>query len=134
MDNRLKVIGLFFKNHHNYMKNYELEAKSLSAGIMSWWEELKTTKGGMSTNFGRPTGIYTLIVLMSWWCSLLKGRPDNELVNCLRTIEDVDRAILSAVCSLPPPPPGVSTTLPTPKPHGLKKRASSKQQSSGPKK
>lgn len=63
---------------------------------MRWWEEIKTTGGG-NVRFGGPTGMYNLIILMCWWCQLLKDRPDDELTDCLRTLEDIDRVILSVV-------------------------------------
>lgn len=64
---------------------------------MRWWEEIRTTSGETNICFGGPTGVYNLVVLMSWWCLLLKDRPDDELTNCFRTLEDIDRAILSAI-------------------------------------
>ena len=97
MKSRPQVLPVFFKNGHNYTKGYGLEAKSLGADIMRWWEEITTTDGATNICFGGPTGIYNFVVLMSWWSSLLKGRPDDELVDFLRTLEDIDRAISSAV-------------------------------------
>ena len=61
---------------------------------MAWWDEVKSAG---AVRFGGPTGIYTIVVLMSWWCSLLKGRPNNELFDCLRTLDDIDSSILSAI-------------------------------------
>jgi hypothetical protein len=101
--NRPQVLSMFFKNGHNYTKNYQLEAKSLGAEITCWWEEIKT-----SAHFGGPTGVYTFIVLVSWWSSLLKGRPDDELADCLCILEDADRVILSAIHNASDQPPAVS--------------------------
>ena len=125
---RPKVLRLFFKNAHKYTKNYELDAESLGTDTMSWWEEIKA-KG--SVRFGGPTGMYSLVVLMTWWCSLLEGRPDNELIDCLRTIEEIDNAILSVVRNtnspsptLPSPSQSSPAILPAHKSRGLKRTAS----------
>ena len=101
---------------------------------MLWWEEIKTAGGAINICFGGPTGLCTLVVLMAWWCSLLKDRLDNELVDCLCTLEDIDRAVLSAVCDtdkLPPTAPspggslaGTSTIPPGPRPRGSKRTIS----------
>lgn len=126
--NRPEVLSIFFKNGHNYKRNYGLEVEPLAADVMRWWEDIKT-----SVCFGGPTGIYTLIVLMSWWCSLLKGRPDNELTDCLRTLEDIDGVILSTVHNLngqPPVTPSLigssPTASPTPTPHTMRQLRGSK--------
>lgn len=105
MDRRLKIIPIFYKSGHSYKKNFGLKAKPLGTEIMGWWEEIKGTGGTINVRFGGPTGIYTLVVLMSWWCSLLKGQPDNELANCLHTLDDIDRTILSVVCDVGRQPP-----------------------------
>lgn len=125
-----QVLSTFFKNRHNYKKNYQLELDPLGSGIMHWWEELKT-----SVHFGGPTGIYTFIVMVTWWSSLLKGRPDNELANYLRTLEDVDRVLLSAIRNTTNQSPASSPTErspmvppvlapPAPQPRGSKRSIS----------
>lgn len=60
---------------------------------MRWWEEIKSAG---AIQFGGPTGIYNIIVLMSWWCSLLKNQPASEHSDCIRILDDIDRSILSA--------------------------------------
>ena len=87
----------FFKNGHNYRKDDGLEAITLSADIIQWWDEINSTSNTTNVYFGGPTGISTIVILMSWWCKLLKGQPDANLSDCLRTLEEVDRAILAAV-------------------------------------
>lgn len=98
---------------------------------MSWWEEIKATGSPVNVCFGGPTGMYNLVVLVSWWCSLLKDRPDAELTDYLRTLEDIDRVVLSAICdtdssSIPAsscgvPSPGASTPPLAPQPRGSKR-------------
>ena len=123
MKNRPHVLSAFFKNGHNYKKDYGLKVESLGKETMCWWEEIKTTDGATNVRFGGPTGIYVLVVLMSWWCSLLKDQPDDKLTDCLRTLEDIDCVILSALrgtndqSPIGPSPggssPEESATLPT---------------------
>ncbi|KAF9782108.1 hypothetical protein BJ322DRAFT_1110992 [Thelephora terrestris] len=131
--NRPQVLAVFFKNGHSYRKNYKLEAKSLGGQIMRWWEEMKISNATDNVRYGGPTGVYTLIVLVSWWSSLLAGQPENELTDCLRTVEDIDRAILSAIRApndqppATPSPAGSSPTTspaltpPAPRPRGRKR-------------
>lgn len=88
---------LFFKNGHKYTKDYALEATTLGADITRWWDEITSTDNTKDICFGGPTGIYTLIVLMSWWSTLLKGQPDTRLTDLIRTLEEIDRAICAAV-------------------------------------
>ena len=90
--NRPQVLATFFKNGHRYTKDYQLNAKSLGAETMRWWEGIKGSVG-----FGGPTGIYTLVVLVSWWCTLLKGQPNGELADCLRALEDINAVFLSVI-------------------------------------
>lgn len=61
---------------------------------MGWWQEIKSAG---AFKFGGPTGIYNIVVLMSWWCSLLKNQPTTEYSDCIRTLDDIDRAILSVI-------------------------------------
>lgn len=97
---------------------------------MRWWEEIKT-KGISNLCFGGPTRLYTLIVLMSWWCSLLKNQPDSELVDYHCTLKDINCAFVATIrgvnnsplAAAPSPSrslPGMSAILQAPKPHGAK--------------
>lgn len=127
---RPKVISVFFRNAHKYERDYGLQAKSLGVAIMGWWEEIKST----GVRFGGPTGIYTFIVLMSWWCSLLEGRPNGELVDCLSILNDTDQTIISAIRpsngqprhmpAIGDPPSVESTTTPVRQPRGSKRKGS----------
>lgn len=80
---RPKVIPAFYKNGHNYRKDYglKLKAKTLDAEIIAWWGEIKAS----GLYFGGPVGTYGLIVLMTWWCSLLKDRPGDYYLRPLAT-------------------------------------------------
>ena len=115
------ILRIFYKNGHQYMKDYGLKAKALGARIMCWWEEVKSTGSTVNVQFGGPTGVYNLVVLMSWWCSLLKGRPDNELSDCLHTLNDIDCVILSAIHNTVQPPR--PSTTPPAQPRGSKRTA-----------
>jgi hypothetical protein len=125
-----KVLSIFYKNTHNYKKDYGLEANTLGAEIMGWWGEVKSA----GIRVGGPTGMCSLVVLMCWWCSLLKGRPSHELTDCLRTLDDIDCTISSALCTMAgqphatPTPGGCSSSVPAitpaPQPRGAKRTAS----------
>ena len=121
---RPNVITAFFKNGHNYRKDYALEARTLGAGTIAWWGEIKAS----NLYFGGPSGMYALIVLMVWWCSLLKNRPSDEAADHIRTLGDIDRTILSVINSRNPPPgessPMTSTIAATPRPRGSKRATS----------
>jgi hypothetical protein len=135
LGNRPNVLAIFYKYAHDYERDYSLEANTLGGEIMGWWEDVKST----NVRVGGPTGMYNFVVLMSWWCSLLKGRPSGELSDCLHTLEDIDRTILSALhgttgqpCTMPAPGGSSSNTatiVPTPQPRGTK-RATPKEPSS----
>ena len=75
--------------------------------------------------FGGPTGIYTLIVLVSWWCSSLSTKPDGEHADCLRTLDDIDRVLKTAINNIVGQPgttsTAISTTLPLPTPQSYKR-------------
>lgn len=125
------MVRAFLKNGHHYTRDYGVNANTLGIEIMRWWEEISTAEGVVNVRFGGPTGIYTLVVLMSWWCKQLKGKPESELVDCLLTLEDIDRAFLSAIHDINSPspaapslngsPPGGPTVPPTPQPRGCKR-------------
>ena len=105
---RPRVIGTFIKNAHNYRKDYNIEVHNLGHQIMGWWGEICPPGGAPRIQFGGSTGVYTLIVLLSWWCRLLKVKPRGEHADCLRTLTDVDRVLLVAINAIPttsPPPP-----------------------------
>lgn len=135
-EGRPKVLSRFYKNAHNYKKDYGLEANALGAEIMGWWGEVKSA----GVRVGGPTGISSLVVLMCWWCSLLKGRPSHELTDCLRTLDDIDCTISSALRAMAgqpratPTPGGCSSSVPAitpaPQPRGAKRTASGESSSS----
>jgi len=87
----------FFKNGHNYKKDYALKATTLGADIAQWWGEINSTGNTTDVCFGGPTGIYTIIVLMCWWSILLKGQPDAGQTDYLRTLEEIDCAVFAVV-------------------------------------
>ena len=128
MQKRPKVLASFFKNGHNYKKGYGLKAETLGIEIMGWWEQVKSAGVG----FGGPTGMYTIVVLVSWWCSLLDGRPESELSDCLRTLDEIDQTILSAVRDTTdqpratPTPSDSSTVASSHGPRGSKRAVSDK--------
>ena len=97
MNNRPKVIPKFYKNGHKYQKDYGVNIHTLGHQIGEWWTEICPPGGKPSIKFGGPTGIYTIVVLMLWWCSLLAAQPDSEHVDCLRTLEDIDRAFVEEI-------------------------------------
>jgi len=122
----------FFKNGHNYKKDYGLKATTLGADIVQWWDEIRSTGNTANVYSGGPTGIYTIVVLMCWWCTLLKGHPDTELTDCLRILEEIDCAILMAVHNienqptkspLDKPSPGMPA-VPLPQARGTKRLVS----------
>lgn len=94
---RPAVVHLFFKNAHNYRKDYGVEVHTLGRQTMEWWSEICPPGGVQNVWFGGPTGICTVIVLISWWCAQLKARPEREHIDCLRTLKDVDRVLLAAI-------------------------------------
>ena len=130
---RPAVVRLFHKNGHNYRKDYHLAVRTLGRQVMEWWSELCPPGGVLSIQFGGPTGIYTIVVLLSWWCSMLKPHPENERADCLRTLIDVNRALLAAVNHLKhqvASTPAFSPTTPPP-PSQPRKRANTTDLSPG---
>jgi len=63
---------------------------------MKWWAEICLV-GVSGVQFGGPTGICTLVVLMSWWCVRLKEKPDEEQADCLHILKDIDKVLLTAI-------------------------------------
>ena len=126
-EKRPKVVGVFHKNGHNYLRDYNAEAHTLGHQIMEWWSEICPPGGIPSVRFGGRTGIYTIVVLMSWWCSLLESKPEEEHVDCLRTLKDVDRVLLTAVNDIKGHPTATSSVIPssTPPSSRPRKRANS---------
>lgn len=61
-DEAAKSYSVFYKNGHSYRKDYGLEAETLGADIIAWWDEIKAS----NLYFGGPTGTCGLIVLMTW--------------------------------------------------------------------
>jgi hypothetical protein len=97
MAKRPAVMRLFHKNAHNYRKDYGVEVHALGRQIMEWWAEIYSHGGLPSVQFGGPTGMCGLVVLLSWWCALLQARPVEEHADCLRTLADVGRVLSLAV-------------------------------------
>jgi hypothetical protein len=81
---------------------------------MEWWAEISPHGGTASIRFGGPTGIYTLVVLLSWWCTQLKAKPNREHADCLRTLQDVDRVLLATVNDMRTNPAARASTLLSP--------------------
>lgn len=94
------VIRAFIKNAHNYSRNYGLDAHTLGQEVTKWWAEICSPGASLGVQFGGPTGIYILVVLMSWWCLLLETEPIGARADCLRMLEDVDRALQTAINNL----------------------------------
>lgn len=111
------MIPLFYKNGHNYRKDYGLEAEILGPKVMTWWAEICSEGESSGVQFGGPTGIYSLVVLLTWWCALLKDEPNHKHIDCLVTIANVEvvlrltvdelesSAIIASVTPTPAPPP-----------------------------
>lgn len=110
---RPPVICLFHKNAHNYKKDYSVEVCTLGRQIMKWWRELCPPGEPPKVQFGGPTGICTLIVLLSWWCAPLVTKSGGEQADYLRTLADVDHALLEAIDDIRRHP---ATSTPTPLP------------------
>lgn len=94
---RPDVLRVFFKNGHKYLKDYGLKASTLGSDIGQWWDELVSAGDFTAVCVGGPTGISTLVVLMSWWSKLLKGYPDAKLADFHRVLEDIDNTMVAAV-------------------------------------
>ena len=111
MKNRPKVIGVFIKYGHKYTRDYGLEAGPLGQDISAWWREVAATA---HAGYGGTTGIYTLIVLMTWWCGLVRDQPESERAKYVSIVEDLNCGVLAALRSTGTPL-GSSTTdlLPT---------------------
>ena len=67
---------------------------------MEWWAEISPFADVPCIAFGGPTGIYSLVVLLSWWCALLKTRPVEEHTDCLRTLTDIGRDLSRVVTEI----------------------------------
>ena len=63
---------------------------------MKWWAEICPPYGS-GVCFAGPTGIYSFVILLTWWCKLLKGKPAGQQQDCLRVLKEVDQALLVAV-------------------------------------
>lgn len=133
VEERPEVVPVFYKNGHKYTKGYGLKADTLGPGIKSWWARIKSA----CMYFGGPTGrIYTLVVLMTWWCSLLadpsQPRDEQAWADCLQTLDDIDHTILSVIHNTPTSSPpnesssGASTVQPT-QPRGSKRASPSEE-------
>ena len=93
---RPTVVGVFIKYGHNYRRSYGLEARSFGQEVSTWWGEISATA---HAGYGGTTGIYTLIVLMTWWCGLLRKQSDSERAEYVAIVEDLNRAVLDALRS-----------------------------------
>ena len=98
--------------------DYHLEVNTIGHQIMEWWAEISPSGGVPSIRFGGSTGIYSLVVLMSWWCRLLKDEPDAEHADCLHTLTDIDRVLSATIDEIknnsPSSAPTLSATTPVP--------------------
>lgn len=84
----------FFKSGHKYEKNYGLDAGSPCSEVLTWWDEI-STKGCVDT--GGPTGIYTMVVLASWWSQLLEKDPLSDRTEFTTFVNTFNHAILEAI-------------------------------------
>jgi hypothetical protein len=94
------VVKVFYRNAHNYDKDYGLEVHTLGRQITTWWTEICPPDGEPKVRFGGPTGISTFVVLLCWWCSQLRNKPNRERDSCLSVLGDVDRVFLEAIDSI----------------------------------
>ena len=97
---------------------------TLGPDIIQWWDELKSASNTMNIFFGGPTGIYTVIVLMSWWSALLNDRPDSELTDFVRILDEINRAILAAIQNARVKTPAQSLRSAPPQARGTKRTIS----------
>jgi hypothetical protein len=88
------VVAAFLKNGHAYGRDYHTESNSLGRDISAWWDEIS---GTAHVGFGGPAGIYLMVVLMSWWCSLLKDSLDSDRVGYTVLVDKLNHAILQAI-------------------------------------
>jgi len=132
---RPDVIAIFLKNHHNYKRDYGLEAHSLGSAISKWWREIN---GTAHVGFGGPTSIYTMIVLMSWWCSLLRDLSDAQRADYVVIVEELNRAVTAAIqrakqpSDTPSSASPSSLNTPTPPPQCGRRRAKCTSPEDGP--
>ena len=97
MESRPKAVELFLKNGHNYEREYGLEVHSLGREISTWWGEIKAA---VHIGYGGTTGIHILIVLMTWWCKLLRNEPDSERAKYVAIVKEQNRTLLDALHSM----------------------------------
>ena len=64
---------------------------------MGWWAEICPPGGVQNVHFGGSTGVSTVIILMSWWCLLLKDKPSGEHTDCLCMLEDINQVLLAVI-------------------------------------
>ena len=107
---RPPVVTRFYKDAHNYSKDYGLEVHTLGRQITTWWSEICPPDEEPKVHFGGPTGISTFVVLLSWWCSQLRGKPNREQASCLSILEDLDRVLLDAINNIKNPSVSVVST------------------------
>lgn len=81
---------------------------------MDWWSEICPPGRKPSVQFGGPTGISTLVVLVSWWCTALRLEPNNAQTDCLRTLKEIDRVFLEAINGIRNHPVAPASDAPPP--------------------
>lgn len=119
------VVHAFYKDRHKYSKDYGIETHTLGRQIMEWWSEICPPGTEPRIRFGGPTGISTFVVLLTWWCSQLKVKPYHKWNDCLRTLEEVDCALVAAISNIKNPPATSTSILSSvaPPPSRPRKRA-----------
>lgn len=88
------MISAFFKSGHKYERSYDLEADSLGREILAWWDEI-SEKGFIDV--GGPTGIYTMVVLASWWSKILEDDPHADRTQFSTFVDNFNHAISKAI-------------------------------------
>lgn len=113
---RPSVIPLFFKYAHNYKKDYRLDANTLGPQIMAWWAEICSEGETPGVCYGGPSGIYSLVVLMSWWCALLKEEPEHKRIDLNLTLTNIDAVFQLAIDEIASGADNTSSSPPAPTP------------------
>lgn len=109
------MVKQFYKDAHNYRKDYGLEVHTLGRQITTWWSDICPPNEEPRVRFGGLTGISTFVVLLSWWCSQLRNKPKREQADCLSILEDVDRVFLETINDIKNPS-AVLAPAPRPRP------------------
>jgi hypothetical protein len=101
------VIATFLKNGHCYTCDYNIQVESLGHEISAWWNDIS---GTAYIGFGGPTGIYMMVVLISWWCSLLRNQSASDRSTYNLLVEQFNSAILDAIVRANQSGEGASST------------------------